>query len=187
MGKKQADRIADSDDSSSSSEEAVSEFFSEAVAAAELGNTLEEINSGRRRLINPAPPVAEEQDGFTAPRCEECGRIDNGHTEECSKSGALRYENYLAFCQAQKMKVPAAAARKLELTRTRDQEVRAWLEGQSKPLSHPCRHEGCSGEAGPHHQYCEHHRAEQQQQEKVAPIKRRREKQRGKAKHYRSR
>jgi hypothetical protein len=70
----------------------------------------------------------ETADDFTADRCEECGRIDGAHKQECSKSSALTFPAYLAFAKAQGMKVPAAAARKLELTRSRDDDVRAWLK-----------------------------------------------------------
>jgi hypothetical protein len=110
--------------------------------------------------INPAAETSH--DDFTAERCGECGRIDGAHTQECSKSGALAYPAYLGFCKAQGMKVPAAAARKLELTRARDDEVRAWLEGEG-------------ARAG-----------EELAKQKIVPIKGR-SVNRGKPKHHRSR
>jgi hypothetical protein len=66
-----------------------------------------------------------EEDFFTAPRCEKCGRIDGAHTADC---GAIPYETYLNFAKAKGLSNPKAAARKMELKRDRDDEVRAWQQ-----------------------------------------------------------
>ena len=76
--------------------------------------------------------IAIARDDFTAERCEECGRIDGGHAPTCSKSEALAYPAFLAYCKAKDYRQPASAARKMELTRDPDaeREVRAWLQAE---------------------------------------------------------
>lgn len=79
--------------------------------------------------------VKKDIDDFTAARCKECHRIDGAHTTECSQGGAISYQVYLNFCKAQKMKSPTAQARKLELSRERDEEVLAWMSAQNQALA----------------------------------------------------
>lgn len=151
---------AESETNPEDSEKAVRVFFSEPIAAAELADTIAEINAGERPLIRE-----QEADDFTAERCE-CGRIDGGHTEDCPKH-TIPHEDYLAYVEANiKTRVPQSVAHKLALTRAKDGEVRAWLAEQAKPLEHPCRWpDGCTNGAGPHHQYCEKHREQSGEQE----------------------
>lgn len=80
-----------------------------------------------------APVDAEGNvaDDFTAPICDECKRIEGGHTRECSKSGALTFDDYLAYARAHYKTNHQSHARKMELTRLNDDEIRAWkLEQQ---------------------------------------------------------
>jgi ParB/RepB/Spo0J family partition protein len=85
-------------------------------------------------------------DDFTADRCPECGRIDGAHTAECSHSDTPSYPIYLAFCKAQGIQRPAAAARKLELTRERDAEIIAWMAEQNREMAARVSRNGRAGE-----------------------------------------
>ena len=69
-------------------------------------------------------------DDFTAPRCEECHRTDGGHSETCSHRNMISFATYLAFAKAQKLRNPNSHARKMELKRDRDEEVREWIEAE---------------------------------------------------------
>lgn len=71
-------------------------------------------------------------DDFTASRCDECGRIDGGHTKECSKNPArLTPDNYLAYAQAHYKTNHQSHARKMSVTGLMDDEIRAWKQQQA--------------------------------------------------------
>jgi hypothetical protein len=70
----------------------------------------------------------DKADEFTAEQCEECKRIDGAHTAECSKGGAIEFSTYLAFVKAHDLKPFNTNARKLQLSKERDAEVKAWME-----------------------------------------------------------
>jgi hypothetical protein len=66
-------------------------------------------------------------DDFTAQRCDECKRIDGGHTKECSKNpDRLTSDDYLAFAQAHYKTNHQSHARKMALTGLKDDEIRMW-------------------------------------------------------------
>lgn len=67
-------------------------------------------------------------DDFTAPRCDECGRIDGAHAKECSKSNELRFDDYLAYARAHYKSNHQSHARKLEVSGLMDDKVREWKE-----------------------------------------------------------
>jgi hypothetical protein len=102
-------------------------------------------------------------DDFTAERCDECGRIDGAHTQECSKSNALSFDDYLAYSKAHYKSNHNSHARKMELTKLNDEQVREWKQqqqGSGLELVRKCNHpSGCENEARPGFGYCEEHRA----------------------------
>lgn len=71
-----------------------------------------------------------EDDDFTAPICDECKRIDGGHTQKCSRSDALTFEDYLAYAHAHYKRNHQSHARKMELSKTSDDKVREWMRRQ---------------------------------------------------------
>jgi hypothetical protein len=75
----------------------------------------------------PQADGPDQADDFTAPRCEECKAIDGGHTAECSSSSTLSFDDYLRYSQAHYGRNHKSYARKLELSRDHDDQVRAWL------------------------------------------------------------
>jgi hypothetical protein len=91
---------------------------------------IEHKNNGQGCARCNCASFSDTADDFTAPRCTECGRIEGAHAETCSQSSKFTYATYLSFARAQKLKNPMSHARKMELTRSRDDEVRAWLESQ---------------------------------------------------------
>jgi len=84
-----------------------------------------------RHSMENGEHVFAETDDFTAHRCDECAMIEGGHTPTCSKRvGALTFENYLAYAQANYTRNHKSFARKMELTRAHDADVRDWLARQ---------------------------------------------------------
>jgi hypothetical protein len=89
------------------------------------------VEEAKRDLAELKDLAEKVDDDFTADQCEECKRIDGAHTAECSKGGALGFPAYLAFAKAQGLKPVNTAARKLQLSKERDAEIRTWLEHQA--------------------------------------------------------
>jgi hypothetical protein len=110
---------------------------------------------------------APKADDFTAERCDECGRIDGAHTQECSKSNELTFDDYLDYARAHYKRNWSSYARKMELRRDpeMDAKVREWKSqqqqaGNSKEQIRKCNHpSGCENEAREGFGYCEPHRA----------------------------
>lgn len=71
-------------------------------------------------------------DDYSASRCDECKMIDGGHAQTCSKSNALRFDDYLAYARAHYKTNHQSHARKMELSKLKDDEVRAWKRQAGK-------------------------------------------------------
>ncbi len=103
-----------------------------------------------REVLQIGPPVQTDQaDDFTAERCDECGRIDGAHTPECPKSNALRFEDYLAYAKARYKSNHQSHARKMDLTKMNDEQVREWKQQQAGNGKEPvkCNHpSGCESQ-----------------------------------------
>lgn len=74
-----------------------------------------------------------QADDFTAERCDECLRIDGGHTLECSRSSGLTYDDYLMYAKGNYKRNHASYARKMELRRDpeMDAQVREWIRAKA--------------------------------------------------------
>lgn len=74
---------------------------------------------------------AAQADDFTAPRCDECKMIEGGHAPKCSKSNALHFADYLAYAKAHYKSNHQSHARKMGLSKLKDEEIRAWKQQQA--------------------------------------------------------
>ncbi|MGH8529335.1 MAG: hypothetical protein ACRETN_05760 [Nevskiales bacterium] len=129
-----------------SSEAAVETFFTQPERCVECQTKDGHQAWCSEYVLGEGTPV-EEEDNFTAQRCEEsgCGRIDGGHAPTCKHAGALAYPAYLRYAEAIGIKNPKSAARKWELRREYDKEVRAWLAAEQEKI------EADLVEVGPEH------------------------------------
>lgn len=72
-----------------------------------------------------------QADDFTAPICDECKRIDGAHAQECSKSNSLTRDDYLAYSKAHYKSNHQSHARKMEVSKLNDDQVREWKQQQA--------------------------------------------------------
>jgi hypothetical protein len=103
--------------------------------------------------------ASDQADDFTAPRCEECGRIDGAHSDTCSQNpNKLEFEDYLHYAEFTNPRGPRTTARKWMLSREIDGPVHAWklyweeLEGKGitpSPYLCMCGHPLLSHKPGP--------------------------------------
>src|SRR5262249_54288007 len=71
--------------------------------------------------------ASDQADDFTAPRCDECGRIDGAHTDTCSQNpNKLEFEDYLHYAEFTNPRGPRTTAREWMLSREMDGPVHAW-------------------------------------------------------------
>lgn len=85
-------------------------------------------------LATPTPLVVAPADEFTAVRCATCGRIDGGHALDCANNpDRLTHEDYVAYSKAHYKNNHQSHARKMELTKLMDDQVREWKAEQQQP------------------------------------------------------
>lgn len=79
--------------------------------------------------------AVDDDNEFTAARCEECGRIDGAHTEGCETGAPISKAIYLAFLRAEGCKAPMKTYREISVSGERDAEIRVWIAAQNQAMA----------------------------------------------------